>query len=117
MMPKLNDIEVLTESTNGCYHVKFVDGEYSGMVLTFGDISFTENEDQDECVMSYHYDVIHNPLETFDEDDFKQYVGDLLIEMIQDQLEREELIYAGGVDNEDRAEYSEQSDSERGVLP
>lgn len=108
-MSKSDEIEVLSESTSGIHHIRFTSGEFEGIVFTLGQVTFKEDDERDECVMSYDYDIISNPLETFDEDDFKQYVGDLLIEMIQDQLEKNDLVYTGGVD-ENRTIDTEQSD-------
>lgn len=98
-MSKLNSIEVLAESTAGRFHIKLIDSEFSGIVFTLDEVTFSEDDEKDECTMSYHYDIIENPLEVFDEDEFKQYIGDLLIELIQDQLEKNELIYTGGIDD------------------
>ena len=109
-MSKTNQIEVLSESTNGLHHIRFTKGPFDGIIFTLGQVTFKEDDERNECVMSYDYDIISNPLETFDEEAFKPYVGDLLIEMIQDQLDKNDLVYTGGVD-ENRTIDIEQSDS------
>lgn len=110
-MSKLDTYQITEEATNGQHHIRFTSGEFEGILFTLGEVNFHEDDDKDECVMSYRYDIIENPLETFDEDEFEQYVGDLLIEIIEDQLEKNELVYKGGID-ENRTSNIEQSDFE-----
>lgn len=110
-MSKKDTIEVLSESTHGQHHIKFTEGPFGGIIFTLGQVSFKEDEEKDECYMSYDYDILENPQEVFDEELFKQYVGDLLIELIEDQLKSNELIYTGGEDSEIRTDDTEQSDT------
>jgi len=110
-MSKLDTIEVLPESTGGRTHIRFTSGEFCDIVFMLGEVSFSEDEEKDECVMSYNYDIIDNPNDIFDEEVFQKYIGDLLIELIQNQIENNELVYNGGT-NADRTGDIEQSDCE-----
>ena len=108
-MSKLNYVHVLSESTNGFYHIKFTNEQYSDIIIKFGEISF--DDQGDECIMHFDYDIIKNPNNIDINDDFKQYIGDVILEMIQQQLENNEVIYTGGIDD-NRINDIEQLDSQ-----
>lgn len=95
IMAKSDEIKVLSEQTDGQHHIEFICGEYCGVIFRLGAVSFSPD---DECTMSYDYDILHQPHENFSIDNFEQHVGDIIVELIKKQLEDNDLIYTGGID-------------------
>ena len=91
------DIKILDESTDGFYNILITDGLYEGIEFNFGKIQFDDSNDE-ECIMSFEYNLIHNPYENLDETTFKQSLGDLLVEILKKQLAQSEVVYANGTD-------------------
>lgn len=104
----------ILESKNdeGMYAIQLTDPPYEGMVFTFGEVKFPEqDEDGDTCTISFDYDVLDDNGVKYDVDEFEKYIGDFLIELIVYQLSKNEIVYKGGVD-ENRTDDIEQSDFE-----
>ena len=94
------------------YTLELVDHEYSGIKFKLGKVGFVENNDN--FTLKFHYDIIENNTELSIKNElkqsFEQTVGDLVMQMIDDGLENENLIYYGGVD-ENRTNNTKQSSS------
>ena len=69
--------------------IKSMDGQYEGIIYKYNYVKFswTENENG-EIPLKFTYDIKKNPnnVDTTDED-FRQYIGDILIEVMEEQLE------------------------------
>jgi hypothetical protein len=66
-------IELLDKTTHDLTHVRFKDGPFAGISFTLGEVSFQEDEDADSATMSYNYDIIENPYDTYDKETFEKY--------------------------------------------
>lgn len=70
-----------------------IDGVFKGTVFAYGELSFDEDEDEDENKDPVlHFDIkwIENPLNLSNENqEFVQFAGNLLVEIITDQVEAE----------------------------
>ena len=80
------------EEHEQAWGVRILDGIYNETVLKFGEISFNEG-DADEATMTFSFEIISSPdteLTTEDED-FQQFSGKLLEDIITQAIEREEL--------------------------
>ena len=92
------------------YLLEFIDHTFSGIKFILGKVQLLE--ENDNCTLKYHYDIIENNTEHSIKHDvkqsFEQTVGDLVMQMIDDGLENENLIYYGGVD-ENRTDNTKQS--------
>lgn len=75
--------------------IKFTEGVYSGIVIQLGKVVFEEIGD--DCHMKYDYDVIRYETE-YDKPSLDRIVGDLLIQMIEQGIKDNDLIYTGGTD-------------------
>lgn len=70
---------------------------YPGVCVQLGEVSFSGGEeDGDEATMSYVYDITEGREMVKDKAAFEKYVGDLLVELITSQLEKQELVFTGG---------------------
>ena len=81
--------------------IHITEGKYRDIKFLMGKVEFKENEAQDNCTLKYNYDIIENPVEFTNQqeiDDFETFVGDLLMQMLDEGIKRNDLVYTGGVD-------------------
>lgn len=78
----------------GGTHIELTDTPYAGIVFKFGGVSFEEKED--ECLLHFDYEVVEG--DAPNDQIFKTYLGDILIELIEEGLARNDIVYTGGTD-------------------
>ena len=69
--------------------IKIVEGDYKDIIYTYGHVKFASEENaKGEIPLKLDYDVKVNPnnIDTTRED-FRNYIGDILIEVVEKQLE------------------------------
>ena len=100
----------MIEGTDYCYiypkddknsvHIKFLKGPYKDTVFKYGKVKFKEENDQ--VYLLFAYDVIEStiakPKVMEKDDDFKNYIGDLLCEIMTSNLD-EEMIDETGIND------------------
>lgn len=91
--------EKITEA--GFEILEIVDGKFKGTEWSFSKVSIRE-EDQ-RCLLSYEY-TLYNNEQLRENVNFERLLGDILVSMIQEQVEKSEVIYHGG-SNHIPAEY------------
>ena len=100
----------LVESkTDGLQAIKLLEEPYSGIIFSYGKVTFDADEENDTLHLKFEYDIHDRANKVFDETVFENYLGDFLQELIHDGIEKNSIAYTGGVD-ENRPEDSEQSD-------
>jgi hypothetical protein len=69
--------------------IKLLEGKYKGVIYKYGKVGFSKEEKPDGTLpMIFDYDIIFNPHETdIDKQDFIDYIGDILIELLEKQIE------------------------------
>ena len=91
-------------------HIRLLDGPYKDTIFKFGKVKFEEKNDQ--MYLLFAYDVLEStvskPKKLEKDADFKNYIGDLLVEIMSSNLEQE-IIDETGTDN------TEESDLQRGL--
>lgn len=101
---------VVESKQNGLQAIKLTEGAFEGIIYTYGKVTFDEDEANDKIHLRFEYDIIeYNDKGLTDKAPFEQYIGDILQELIHEGIERNNLTYTGGVD-ENRTKDSEQSD-------
>jgi hypothetical protein len=101
---------VLDSKQDGLQAIKLTEGAFEGIIYTYGKVQFDENETTDNIHLRFEYDIIDDDdKDLTDKASFEQYIGDILQELIYEGIERNNLTYTGGVD-ENRTKNSEQSD-------
>jgi hypothetical protein len=99
---------VVLESRSGEQdRLKLTEGDYSGIIFSYGAVRF--DEEGDTCKMHFEYEVHEDAGVTYIKEELEQYLGDLLQFIIMDQLQQNSISYTGGVD-EIRTTDSEQTD-------
>ena len=102
------NFELLDEDYNGKQLIKLTSKEYSGIIYTYGRVNLIEEDDL--LRIQFEYDVHENPIGELDKQEFMNHIGQILTELINAQLLKNEMIYTGGTD-ENRTTDFEQSDS------
>jgi hypothetical protein len=70
--------------------IKLLEGKYKGVIYKYGKVGFAKEEKPDGTLpMKFDYDIIFNPHEetSIDKQDFIDYIGDILIELLEKQIE------------------------------
>jgi hypothetical protein len=102
---------VVQSKHDGLQAIKLTEGAFEGIIYTYGKVDFDEDEENDMLHLRFEYDIIdYNNKGLTDKAPFEQYIGDILQELIHEGIERNNLTYTGGVD-ENRTKDSEQSDT------
>jgi hypothetical protein len=103
MIEGIDYIYITPASDPESVHIKFTDGEYKDTVFKFGNVKFEEKDDQG--YLHFAYDVIQSPImkprKLEKNEDFKNYIGNLLIEIISGNLEQEIIDESGTTDTEE----------------
>jgi len=81
-------------------HIKLLTGPYKETVFKYGKVKFKEENDQ--VYLLFAYDVLESivakPKKLEKDDDFKNYIGDLLVELMSGNLEQD-IIDETGTDD------------------
>lgn len=84
-------------------HIKFLDGPYKNTTFKYGKVKFKEEDQQ--VYLLFAYDVIESPVDKprkLEKDtDFKNYIGNLLVEIMGSNIEQEIIDEAGTNDIEE----------------
>ena len=68
--------------------IKILEGNYEGIIYKYNNIKFSETENEKgEIPLKFTYDIMANPnKEDIESKDFRNYIGDILIECVEEQL-------------------------------
>ena len=84
-------------------HIRFLDGPYKETVFKYGKVKFEEKNEW--MYLLFAYDVIEStvskPKKLEKDDKFKNYIGDLLVEIMSSNIEQEIVDEAGIIDTEE----------------
>lgn len=78
------------------YHIKILRGEFAGIVYKFGSVSFPDDMDESDPQIQFSYDIIEGSVEN--KEGFETFIGDRLIEMLEEMIKERSVIYSGGID-------------------
>ena len=70
--------------------IKLTEGKFAGVIYHYGKVAFAKDENKDGTLpMKFNYTIKLNPnnLELTENVEFRNYIGDLLIEILEKQLE------------------------------
>jgi hypothetical protein len=107
---KLNNLPVVTVTSknDGLDALKLTEEPFAGIIYTYGKVSFEEG---DALKINFDYSVVDYADKVItDAKPFEKYIGDILVELIHRGIEKNNLTYTGGID-ENRNKDSEQSDT------
>lgn len=80
--------------------IRFDDSPFNGLLFSYGKVELIGDEDADEAVLKFEYDIHQDSPESYDKGDLHVHLGDFLTSLMLKQLGAGELVYKGGVDAE-----------------
>lgn len=84
-------------------HIKLLTGPFEGTIFKYGKVKFEEKDDQG--YLHFAYDVIEctvsKPKKLEKNEDFKNYIGNLLVEIISGKMQQEFIDENGTTDTEE----------------
>ena len=84
-------------------HIKFLDGPYKDTIFKYGKVKFKEENEQ--VYLLFAYDVIESiiskPRKLEKDENFKNYIGDLLVELMSSNIEQEIIDETGTIHTEE----------------
>jgi hypothetical protein len=98
---------IIPEDEGTTIHLKLLSGEYSGTVYQYGKVQ-TEEAPDGALYLKFIYNIVETPFDKTvleNSDDFKNYIGDVLVNIMSQNLEE-------GTIDETGTSYSEESDNE-----
>jgi hypothetical protein len=104
----IKQYELLDEDYNGNQLIQLTSNEYSGIIYTYGRVRLVEEDDL--LRVQFEFDIHENPVGFVDRDKFKNHIGDILIDLLEENLLKNNIVYTGGTD-ENRTTNSEQFDT------
>ena len=67
--------------------VKLLEGDYEGVIYKYDNVKFEELNNNGQVPLQFTYDVFLNPnSKDVDNQDFKNYIGDILVELVDQRL-------------------------------
>jgi len=83
-------------------HIRFLEGPYKGTIFKYGKVKIEEKND--EAYLLFAYDVLESdvdkPKKLEKDETFKNYIGDLLVEIMSSNIEQEVIDETGTSDNQ-----------------
>jgi len=99
---------ILEDSTNqGYQYVKLTSGVHEGIIYSYGGVNLIE--EGETLRLKFDYDI-HDHAEKEIHESFINEIGDVLQDIMLEQLSKNEVVYKGGVD-ENRTKDSSESDT------
>jgi len=75
--------------------IKLTEGDYKDVIYKYDKVKFAPKEnEQGEIPLKFTYDILANPNKaTIDNEDFRVYIGDILVELVEEQLKNGSIIF------------------------
>ena len=74
------------------------EGKYAGIVYQVGRIQFSRPDETGHRAMRFKYEILENKKSIEIEDDITSVIGDIIVDQMEKQIEKGELVYANGTD-------------------
>ena len=100
-----------TLERDGVIALQLTEGDFSGIIFSYGGVRFEENTEKDHLKVHFDYDVHDDGGKEYDKVAFEKELGDFLIELVAFGAEQNNLVYKGGVDENREVDIIE-SDSQ-----
>jgi hypothetical protein len=100
-----------TLERNGQIALQLTEGQFSGIIFSYGRVSFNENKETDNLTVEFDYFLHDDAGHTIDDAELKEYLGDFLMELVVFGIEQNNITYTGGIDENREVDIIE-SDSQ-----
>jgi hypothetical protein len=92
----IKQYELLDEDYDGNQLIKLTSSEYSGIIYTYGRVRLLEEDDQ--LRIQFEFDIHENPVGFVERDKFRNHIGDILVDLLEENLLKNNIVYTGGTD-------------------
>ena len=92
----IKQYELLDEDVDGNQLIQLTSSDYSGIIYTYGRVRLLEEDDQ--LRVQFEYDIHENPVGVLDPGKFRNHIGDILIDLLEENLLKNNVVYTGGTD-------------------
>ena len=96
-------VKVFANKEGGNDAIMFEEGPYQGVTFSYGKIEFPNDGEPDgdgQVHMKFEYEILSDISEEYDIKEFEGYIGDYLLDLIAEQISKNEVVYSGGVDED-----------------
>lgn len=94
------EFDIVGYLPNGAHKLKFTSEEFNDIIFTIGKVSFVETDNGHSTTLQFQYDVLeHNG--PFEKDLLDAAVGDLVMQLLDEGVADNSLVYTGGIDATD----------------
>ena len=67
--------------------IKLTEDKYKDIIYKYGNVGFKEVEDKEKLSVIFDYNILKNPNDIdVDTEEFINYIGDILIDLVEEQL-------------------------------
>ena len=75
--------------------IKILEGKYEGIIYKYNNVKLSQTENADgELPLKFTYDIMANPnKEDIKSTEFRNYIGDILVEVMEEQLKNGKIIF------------------------
>ena len=75
--------------------IKIMDGQYEGIIYKYNNVKLSQTENAEgELPLKFTYDIMANPNnEDIKSTDFRNYIGDILVEVMEEQLKNGKILF------------------------
>ena len=87
-----------TLEKNGVAALQLTEGEFSGIIFSYGRVSFDEYYENNKLKVNFDYEIHDDNNLVFDKQEFEKELGDFLMELIVWGTEQNNIVYTGGTD-------------------
>lgn len=99
MTTKQHNFHASKKATDSGFIVLVFDDEpFKDVHWTYGETKL--EEDLDGCKLVFNYTILEGTVPDVLHTQFKEAIGDILLNILEDQLKKSEVIYHGGVDKD-----------------
>jgi hypothetical protein len=103
MVEGLDYCFIYPKEDGAAVHIRFLDGPYKDTVFKYGKVKF--KEENDLVYLLFAYDVLESPVKKPSklekDDNFKNYIGDLLVELMSQNMEQDIIDETGTDDSQE----------------
>ena len=84
-------------------HIRFLEGPYKDTTFKYGKVKFQEENEQMYLLFSYEVieSTVDKPKKLEKNSDFRNYIGNLLVEIMSSNIEQEIIDETGTIDTEE----------------
>lgn len=77
--------------------IELLNNQFEGILVSLGRVAF--HEEGDSLRMSFDYDVLDDNDAVYTKEELETEIGDCVMDMIQEGIEKNDLVYTGGIDD------------------